>query len=76
MTINELVVKLQELLEDESNNGLEVRFEDSISDYSIRDVYVALKDDEDDEECCVFLKKNKLDNNLILCNNNNTEENN
>ena len=60
MTINELVVKLQELLEDESNNGLEVRFEDSISDYSIRDVYVALKDDEDDEECCVFLKKINL----------------
>lgn len=58
MTINELVIKLQELLEDDSNNGLEVRFEDSISDYSIRDVYVALKDDdEDDEECCVFLKK-------------------
>lgn len=57
MTINELVVKLQELLEDESNNGLEVRFEGNIVSFPIRDAYVALKDDEDDEECCVFLKK-------------------
>ena len=39
MTINELVVKLQELLENESNNGLEVRFEGNIVSFPIRDAY-------------------------------------
>lgn len=61
MTINELVVKLQELLEDDSNNGLEVRFEGNIVSFPIRDAYVALKDEDDesddnDDDCCVFLK--------------------
>lgn len=63
MSINELVVKLQELLEDDSNNGLEVRFEGNIASFPIRDAYVALKDEDEDDEsddndddCCVFLK--------------------
>ena len=61
MTINELVVKLQELLEDKSNNGLEVRFEGNIVSFPICDAYVALKDEDDEsddnnDDCCVFLK--------------------